>query len=477
MNHCLFASFLEFAVCTPLQAISLVDDSLASDSTEMLLHEAVDFHNKGAFLLETFSALTMLFIALLLAGIGYVVFRRNKSRISVLEKEKEEDATENMSMGPMKTSSRIIIASGAILTAVLALWKSGFLNRLLGRKLMDLQDVTDLTVSPEPATEPKDGETHAVESDRQRAIEPTKKVAELHGVDPKGKSFTTEQGDWFVVGASVQGNGHLDGEVPCQDSHAYEYISDEWGIAVTSDGAGSAKYSHVGSAVTASRALYHFKELIQVHKWIEDKTLPEDHEWTSLAYNTLRKVYEDLRAFAGKNDFEIKDLSATIIVVIHTPYGLLMCHVGDGRAGYRDTEGKWHTLLIPHKGEEANQTIFLPSNFWETPFYTMSGVFVPEARVIRDKVSAFTLMSDGCENTAWLCHTLNTETNKYYDRNLPYDKFFEPVIQTLRSIQDDEQAKTECAETWYNFIKDGNPSFVKETDDKTIVLAILKNKR
>ena len=42
---------------------------------------------------------------------------------------------------------------------------------------------------------------------------------------------------------------------------------------------------------------------------------------------------------ANKNNIPIKALSATAIVVIHTPKGLLVTHIGDGRAGYKNKEG------------------------------------------------------------------------------------------------------------------------------------------
>ncbi|MBK7438376.1 MAG: protein phosphatase 2C domain-containing protein [Saprospiraceae bacterium] len=47
--------------------------------------------------------------------------------------------------------------------------------------------------------------------------------------------------------------------------------------------------------------------------------------------------------------------------------GLICSHIGDGRAGYQDNENTWHSVLEPFKGEEANQTIFITSDIWESP--------------------------------------------------------------------------------------------------------------
>ena len=68
--------------------------------------------------------------------------------------------------------------------------------------------------------------------------------------------------NWSVVGASVQGNSHVKMDIPCQDNHAYEYLSKGWGIAITSDGAGSVRLSHKGSAAVVAWAMFHFKELL-----------------------------------------------------------------------------------------------------------------------------------------------------------------------------------------------------------------------
>lgn len=286
----------------------------------------------------------------------------------------------------------------------------------------------------------------------------------------EGAYLAADAGPWIVVGASVQGNGHQQMELPCQDSHGYEYLGDGWGIAIVSDGAGSAKYSDKGSAATVARAMQHFKDLIGLKGWKQNNCLPSDGEWMKLTYKTFKKVHDDVAALAHHNQCEPKDLNATLIVLIHSPHGLLVAHVGDGRAGYRDMDGMWHSLITPHKGEEANQTIFMESDFWNIPFFEMSGVLVPESIVMTTPISAFALMSDGCESTAWLCNQFNEETGRYYDPNLPFDRFFEPLRKTLCSFRDDNVSLEQRGSKWYVFIKEGNSAFVKETDDKTMIV-------
>lgn len=286
-------------------------------------------------------------------------------------------------------------------------------------------------------------------------------------------AFSEDAGEWIVVGASVQGNGHISMDLPCQDSCGYKYLQDGWGIAVTSDGAGSAKNSQVGSAIAVQRAIVHFENLIRKENWIAKDTLPTESQWMKCSYKCLKLIHDEIEAFSKQKNVDFKSLSSTIIVVIHTPIGLLVCHIGDGRAGYMDMEGQWHSLITPHKGEEANQTIFIPSEFWNIPFYEMSGAVVPEARIITSKVSAFTLMSDGCESTSWQCNLFDEAAGKYYDPNTPHKPFFDSVVETLKYFRKDGIPHEERKNKWAAFIKDGNKSFIKESDDKTMIVGAL----
>lgn len=309
-------------------------------------------------------------------------------------------------------------------------------------------EITDPETKPEPP----------IETNKDGSIEKTK--------DPVTKT------EWVVVGASVRGNGHIKSDMPCQDNHKYESIGDGWGIAIVSDGAGSAEKSQVGSKVVVERGVFHFKKLIEDEGWMKKNELPTDVEWLLKSYNALKAIRNDVARVAKNNNVEIKALSATCLIVIYSPCGLLAAHIGDGRMGYKSESGKWIPLMTPHKGEEANQTIFLVSEFWNIPNYVMSGVLVPESIVVREPVKAFALMSDGCENTAWKCTTLNPDTGKYYDRNAPFEGFFDPVEKNLVSLYEEDVPDDEQNAKWYKFIESGTDGFVKEQDDKTMIFGV-----
>ncbi len=336
-----------------------------------------------------------------------------------------------------------------------------------------------IPVPPTPPTQKKPTPVpvpHASDSQQGEGKELVTPTTETTPEPPQKASynaFSEDAGNWVVVGASVQGNGHISMNLPCQDSCGYKYLNEGWGIAVTSDGAGSAKNSQVGSAIAVQRAIFHFENLIKKENWITKNTLPTESQWIKYSYKCLKLIHDEIEAFSKKKNVDFKSLSSTIIVVIHTPLGLLACHIGDGRAGYMDMEGQWHSLMTPHKGEETNQTIFIPSEFWNIPFYEMSGAVVPEARIITGKVSAFTLMSDGCESTSWQCNYFNKATGKYYDPNIPHKPFFDSIVETLKSFRKDGMSHDERKNKWAAFIKDGNKSFIKESDDKTMIVGAL----
>ena len=289
--------------------------------------------------------------------------------------------------------------------------------------------------------------------------------------EKKDGCFMFDDNTVSIIGASVIGNSHISMNLPCQDSCNYENLGNGWGIAVTSDGAGSAEHSETGSKIVANRAIEHFKHYLTIKSWTTLNYIPTDAEWTQVAYNIINAIYNDLKSFADAKSLEVKSLNATMIVVIHTPYGLLVSHVGDGRAGYRNASGEWKSVITPHKGEEANQTIFVTSDFWRIPNYVMSGVMVPECRVIRDKVTAFTLMSDGCESTSWLYNQQN-ESGRFYDPNMPFPRFFDPLTESLKKMHDDNISTGERLEGWRELLTTGG-KFAKEPDDKTMILGLI----
>ncbi|MBL7914380.1 MAG: protein phosphatase 2C domain-containing protein [Bacteroidia bacterium] len=280
--------------------------------------------------------------------------------------------------------------------------------------------------------------------------------------------------NWFVVGVSSVGKSHITSNKPCQDNHFCASIKEGWGIAVSCDGAGSSEHSDLGSQFVAEKSVEVFKSFLTLNKFVDENRLPNNEEWQSMSKLAFVQIYNSLIDYSKSEKLEFNSLACTSIVVVFTPMGLLSAHIGDGRAGYCNSSGDWKPLITPHKGEEANQTIFLTSSPWlsETDF-KMSEVLVPESRVINEKVIAFTLMSDGCESHSFDCSKMDNETNKWVDPNLPSEKFFNPLLKQLKAMHDNKVSLPDVTSNWKKFIEGGTPGLKDEPDDKTLILGIL----
>lgn len=274
---------------------------------------------------------------------------------------------------------------------------------------------------------------------------------------------------WFIVGESVIGNSHVKSKLPCQDSYYIGQIDQQWGIAVTSDGAGTAEKSNIGSKYVANEVIPQvFQKIIRDQKWNLINKLPSEKEWKAQAELGMKQVKVSLEQFAQKEGLNIHSLACTVIVVLYSPLGLLVTHIGDGRAAYRTYDGMWKPMLKPWKGDEANATVFLTSNIWNGNLHNFM-----ESRIINERPTAFALMSDGCEKSAFECSVLHPSTQQWSDPNTPYPKFFEPLVETLVESYYDKTSIKEVQANWHKFLESGNKALKTESDDKTMVLGII----
>ena len=276
---------------------------------------------------------------------------------------------------------------------------------------------------------------------------------------------------WTVAYASATGNLHVREDIPCQDSANYLPISETLGVAVVADGAGSYSNSHIGSEQAVQLAATYFKDLVVNNKWFTADDLPNKDEWKSAATNIFRKTKDDLATLAEKRGISLASLSSTLIVVVHAPDFLLMAHVGDGRAAYSDGN-EWRAAMQPYQGSEANETIFLVSEFWEVEEHVDQ---VIRTHIFKTRIEAFVLMSDGCEKSAFEMNIYDPEKEKYYDPNRPFARFLNPNIKGLRAMRNDGKTQNEINTLWKSFLEKGTQHFRTEVDDKTMVLGVLQN--
>ena len=286
------------------------------------------------------------------------------------------------------------------------------------------------------------------------------------------QSYTSNE--WgMVIGASLRGKSHIESAVGCQDFHLYEDLGEGWHLLIVSDGAGSAKYADRGSRGNCNVASKLLKEMLAANGWINNAVFPSELEW----YIECRSIFEKMKliyrskAKEQNEDTEETDFNATIILCLITPIGILVTHIGDGRMGYLSKADEWKSLMTPHKGEEANQTLFL-QNLWtipHVPAFRVSGVLVPEVRIIREVPIAVVLISDGCERAAWECSIYNDLTGRFEDVNLPHPAFLNPLLDSIISEKEDK------LQLLIDIMDRGTKACEQERDDKTMLIAILNN--
>lgn len=295
------------------------------------------------------------------------------------------------------------------------------------------------------------------------------KPIQREGADPKKweTAFANFSEESVVVGVSAQGRNHVSGNIPCQDCCCYKALGEGWGIAAVSDGAGSAKLSHEGSHLVVEKVVYWLERIIQKYQLIEKNVFPTQESWSKKCIEVMNQIALDQQEYAQKKDVELKYLNCTLIVVIHSPLGLLVTHIGDGRAGFKNQKGEWISIMTPHKGEECNQTYFLPYAIKSAGNKSVNGVILPESRVIKDQVSAIVLMTDGLEHTFWNCIQQDKESGKYRDVNVPVAKAFNVLASRLHKDKEENKSVDVVRNEWFEMIKN---NFPQEGDDKTLLL-------
>ncbi len=275
--------------------------------------------------------------------------------------------------------------------------------------------------------------------------------------------------DWSYLYASVQGKGHIEENIPCQDyCNVFQHTS--YSICVVSDGAGSCEKSDIGSINATLSANHHFSKLLEEKKWHKAKAKIKSKDWHKLSIKGLKAIKKDLETICISEKCELKSLSCTLIIVIHFKDKLLITHIGDGRAGYCNNKDEWKAMLTPYKGSYNNETVFITSEIWHDESAINKYI---ESKIITEKVKAFCLLTDGCENASFECYKVNPETSIPEDLNKPFKDFFHDNINTnIPKLVKAGKEPQELNEIWKSFLTNGNDTLKNESDDKTMILAV-----
>lgn len=185
----------------------------------------------------------------------------------------------------------------------------------------------------------------------------------------------------------AQGKSHIKNDTPCQDYCDY-YIDEDSSMIVLSDGAGSCKYSHIGSKLLVEKTLFFFKERKKV---LLDKK--EEDIKTSL----MNYLFKELENKAKEENIEEKELSATLLFVFCYEDKFIYGHIGDGIICC-DYDGRLRLISEGTGGEYKNETVFFRTNI--DPKY-----FKIEIKPLKN-IFSFYCSSDGLE------HVLITKKDK-----------------------------------------------------------------
>lgn len=294
----------------------------------------------------------------------------------------------------------------------------------------------------------------------QISIVPTK--------EERVRVFTNES---KIIGISYRGDSHIKSDVVCQDYHAFAKLNEVWNMAIVSDGAGSAKHSDEGSRAVCNVFKFYTEELIKSNDTLKNGEIFDEKTWDiefrGMLLRFQNELKKQLEQKSVNKEYPFESFAATIILILYSKYGYMVAHVGDGRAGVK-INGHWKSVITPHKGEEANQTIFSTAKYFqERPNLKMSNIYVPETHVERQQIEAFVLMSDGCENGAWVTYQRKELSNgdfRVEDVNQPRNNILDNCMALIDVPANDRQHLI------IEFITESSKAFQNEPDDKTILI-------
>ena len=246
---------------------------------------------------------------------------------------------------------------------------------------------------------------------------------------------------WQVVAASVQGTAHQKQNLPCQDAHAADVLSDGSVLLAVADGAGSAARSQEGAALATREALSALRHALA-------QVMPADEDgWNDLLCSAFAHARSCLVELAADGEAALRQFATTLTCAVATDDWLAVARIGDGAVVIELNDGALISSSAPVKGEYANETVFL----------TMEDALAQvEVQAVHQPARALMLMSDGLIRLALKLPD--------YTPHLP---FFQPLVAFAANAGNGEQANNQLAD----FLASERVS-ARTDDDKTLVLAV-----
>ena len=229
--------------------------------------------------------------------------------------------------------------------------------------------------------------------------------------------------------------------------------------------------SHFGSKLISNNAIpSNLKNAVSNLKWFKNGELPSKKEWKNIGVTIFKETLDNLIFWVAEQNkqnntkFTVNNYASTVMLTLYNSKGAVVANIGDGRGGYLSTSGVLKSLFTPFGGDESNGTIFITSPIWGNP-----QKFI-QTDVIDEKLLAIFLLSDGMEKVTFECSNLTDDV--FTDANIPFKKFFFPVLSKMKSL--DSEGEEKLKDEWKSLLESGNEAIKNESDDKTLLVSFLK---
>ncbi len=238
---------------------------------------------------------------------------------------------------------------------------------------------------------------------------------------------------WKLVYGSVRGTSHVQSGQPCQD-HCSGAVVGTTLLAACSDGAGSAKLSHLGSRRAVERFLEEAVRSI-------GETAPE-HEVIEAWVDAARaSVLEEASALGVPP----RQLACTLLGAVAGDTWAAFVQIGDGVIVF-DSETGYDLAFWPDNGEYANTTRFLTDEDYREHL---------RIEIVPRQVNEIALLTDGLQMLA-----LDFAPAQVHG------PFFSPLFRTVRSGPDETTLHASLLE-----FMDSSRVNDRTDDDKTLLIA------
>lgn len=184
---------------------------------------------------------------------------------------------------------------------------------------------------------------------------------------------------WHFLQCAVQGRGHRQSNLPCQDKTNCLYANGVY-VAALADGAGSSRFSQEGAQAVCAHVCHDMTENFAAYFSQKDGALVKQ--------KLLNDIQDCLNRLAEHLCCKREELASTLLIAAVSDEDFIMVHLGDGVIGYLK-EGTLRIASYPDNGEFANTTVF-----------TTSPNALSSIRIFKGKttlIDGIVLMSDGTE--------------------------------------------------------------------------------